>query len=62
MDDRTVVQQFREKIKLLKILPLARQSIASNGIDVSIFVFKVHLMGFATLQCFLTVLFQSFVF
>ncbi|EPB79848.1 DNA gyrase/topoisomerase IV, A subunit [Ancylostoma ceylanicum] len=34
MDDRTVVQQFREKIKLLKILPLARQSIASNGIDI----------------------------
>ncbi|KAK6746429.1 hypothetical protein RB195_012496 [Necator americanus] len=34
MDDRTVVQQFREKIKLLKILPLARQSIAANGIDI----------------------------
>ncbi|XGW14545.1 hypothetical protein V3C99_000670 [Haemonchus contortus] len=29
------VQLFREKIRLLKILPLARQSLASNGIDIN---------------------------
>ncbi|CAJ0597104.1 unnamed protein product [Cylicocyclus nassatus] len=35
MDDRNIVQQFQDKIKMLKILPLARQSIATNGIDIA---------------------------